>query len=321
MVRTMLCAGVVSAALLFPACAGAQTYPAKALRLIIPFGPGGTNDILGRLVALRLGEALGQQVIADNRGGAGGSIGMDLAAKSPPDGYTIAIGHVGTLAVNKTLYRKLAYDPVKSFEHITLIAKLPNLMAVNPTVPAKTVKELIALAKSRPGKLTYGSGGTGGAGHLATEYFKLLTKSDMVHVPYRSTGLAVIDCVAGQTDLVFAGVPAIVPHTRAGKLRAMGMSGLTRLSILPDIPTIAETVPGYEATQWYGIVAPASTPKPILNALHAGLVKAVNHPAFREALANDGADPVTTTPEEFAAYVRKEIARWAPVIQKAGLVQ
>jgi tripartite-type tricarboxylate transporter receptor subunit TctC len=307
--------------LLTPAVAGAQAYPAKPLRLIIPFGPGGTNDILGRLVALRLGEALGQQIIPDNRGGAGGSIGMEVAAKSPPDGYTIAIGHIGTLAVNKTLYSRLGYDPVKSFDHITMISKLPNLMAVNPTVPAKSVKEYIALAKARPGKLTYGSGGTGGAGHLATEYLKLMTKTEMVHVPYRSTGLAVIDTVAGQTDMVFAGVPAIVPHTRTGRLRALGLSGTVRLKILPDVPTVAEAVPGYEATQWYGIVAPAGTPKPVLNTLHAGLVKVVNHPAFRESLAADGAEPITTTPEEFTAFIRKEIPRWAPVIQKAGLVQ
>lgn len=318
--RKLLCS-VIAAALLTPAVAGAQAYPAKPLRLIIPFGPGGTNDILGRLVALRLGEALGQQIIPDNRGGAGGSIGMEVAAKSPPDGYTIAIGHIGTLAVNKTLYSRLGYDPVKSFDHITMISKLPNLMAVNPTVPAKSVKEYIALAKARPGKLTYGSGGTGGAGHLATEYLKLMTKTEMVHVPYRSTGLAVIDTVAGQTDMVFAGVPAIVPHTRTGRLRALGLSGTVRLKILPDVPTVAEAVPGYEATQWYGIVAPAGTPKPVLNTLHAGLVKVVNHPAFRESLAADGAEPITTTPEEFAAFIRKEIPRWAPVIQKAGLVQ
>ena len=318
--RKLLCS-VIAAALLTPAVAGAQAYPAKPLRLIIPFGPGGTNDILGRLVALRLGEALGQQIIPDNRGGAGGSIGMEVAAKSPPDGYTIAIGHIGTLAVNKTLYSRLGYDPVKSFDHITMISKLPNLMAVNPTVPAKSVKEYIALAKARPGKLTYGSGGTGGAGHLATEYLKLMTKTEMVHVPYRSTGLAVIDTVAGQTDMVFAGVPAIVPHTRTGRLRALGLSGTVRLKILPDVPTVAEAVPGYEATQWYGIVAPAGTPKPVLNTLHAGLVKVVNHPAFRESLAADGAEPITTTPEEFTAFIRKEIPRWAPVIQKAGLVQ
>ena len=318
--RKLFCS-VIAAAFLAPAVAGAQAYPAKPLRLIIPFGPGGTNDILGRLVALRLGEALGQQIIPDNRGGAGGSIGMEVAAKSPPDGYTIAIGHIGTLAVNKTLYSRLGYDPVKSFDHITMISKLPNLMAVNPTVPAKSVKEYIALAKARPGKLTYGSGGTGGAGHLATEYLKLMTKTEMVHVPYRSTGLAVIDTVAGQTDMVFAGVPAIVPHTRTGRLRALGLSGTVRLKILPDVPTVAEGVPGYEATQWYGIVAPAGTPKPVLNTLHAGLVKVVNHPAFRESLAADGAEPVTTSPEEFTAFIRKEISRWAPVIQKAGLVQ
>ena len=247
---------------------------------------------------------------------------MEVAAKSAPDGYTIVIGHIGTLAVNPTLYSKLAYNPVKDFDPITLIAKLPNLMAVNPTVPAKTVAQLIALAKSNPGKLSYGSGGVGGAGHLATEYFRLLTKIDIVHVPYRGTGLAVIDVISGQLDMVMAGVPAIVPHTRTGKLRALGVSSLTRLSILPDIPTIAESgAPGYDATQWYGILTPAGTPKAILASLHAGLEKALATPSLRERFAADGAEPFTTTSEEFAAYMKREIARWAPVIRKAGLVQ
>jgi tripartite-type tricarboxylate transporter receptor subunit TctC len=312
----------MAALFLFSACAGAQAYPARPLRLIIPFAPGGTNDIIGRLVAQKLGDAIGQQVIPDNRGGAGGSIGMELASKAAPDGYTIVIGHIGTLAVNPTLYSKLAYNPVRDFDPITLIAKLPNLMAVNPTVPAKTVAQFIALAKSRPGKLTYGSGGVGGAGHLATEYFRLLTKIDLVHVPYRGTGLAVIDVISGQLDMVMAGVPAIVPHTRTGKLRALGVSSLTRLSILPNIPTIAESgAPGYDATQWYGILTPAGTPKAILASLHAGLEKALASPSLRERFVADGAEPVTTTPEEFTAFMKREIARWAPVIRKAGLVQ
>ena len=319
MVRTTFFGCAMTAALVFSSCAGAQTYPARSLRLIIPFAPGGTNDILGRLVSQKLGEAIGQQVIPDNRGGAGGSIGMEVAAKSPPDGYTIVIGHIGTLAVNPTLYSKLAYDPLKSFDPITLIAKLPNLMAVNPTVPAKTVAAFIALAKARPGKLTYGSGGTGGAGHLATEYFKLLTKTSMVHVPYRGTGLAVIDVVSGQLDMVMAGVPAIVPHTRTGKLRALGLSGSTRLAILPDIPTIAESgAPGYEATQWYGILAPAGTPKAALNVLHAGLAKALATPALKESLARDGAEPVITTPEEFTAYMKSELKKWGEVVKRSG---
>lgn len=320
--RTTLSGCAMAALFLFSACAGAQAYPARPLRLIIPFAPGGTNDIIGRLVAQKLGDAIGQQVIPDNRGGAGGSIGMELASKAAPDGYTIVIGHIGTLAVNPTLYSKLAYNPVRDFDPITLIAKLPNLMAVNPTVPAKTVAQFIALAKSRPGKLTYGSGGVGGAGHLATEYFRLLTKIDLVHVPYRGTGLAVIDVISGQLDMVMAGVPAIVPHTRTGKLRALGVSSLTRLSILPNIPTIAESgAPGYDATQWYGILTPAGTPKAILASLHAGLEKALASPSLRERFVADGAEPVTTTPEEFTAFMKREIARWAPVIRKAGLVQ
>jgi tripartite-type tricarboxylate transporter receptor subunit TctC len=320
--RTTLSGCAMAALFLFSACAQAQAYPTRPIRLIIPFAPGGTNDIIGRLVAQKLGEAIGQQVVPDNRGGAGGSIGMEVAAKSAPDGYTIVIGHIGTLAVNPTLYSKLAYNPVKDFDPITLIAKLPNLMAVNPTVPAKTVAQLVALAKSNPGKLSYGSGGVGGAGHLATEYFRLLTKINIVHVPYRGTGLAVIDVISGQLDMVMAGVPAIVPHTRTGKLRALGVSSLTRLSILPDIPTIAESgAPGYDATQWYGILTPAGTPKAILASLHAGLEKALATPSLRERFAADGAEPFTTTSEEFAAYMKREIARWAPVIRKAGLVQ
>jgi len=320
--RTTLSGCAMAALFLFSACAQAQAYPTRPIRLIIPFAPGGTNDIIGRLVAQKLGEAIGQQVVPDNRGGAGGSIGMEVAAKSAPDGYTIVIGHIGTLAVNPTLYSNLAYNPVKDFDPITLIAKLPNLMAVNPTVPAKTVAQLIALAKSNPGRLSYGSGGVGGAGHLATEYFRLLTKIDIVHVPYRGTGLAVIDVISGQLDMVMAGVPAIVPHTRTGKLRALGVSSLTRLSILPDIPTIAESgAPGYDATQWYGILTPAGTPKAILASLHAGLEKALATPSLRERFAADGAEPFTTTSEEFAAYMKREIARWAPVIRKAGLVQ
>jgi len=320
--RTTLSGWVMAALFLFSAYAGAQAYPTKPIRLIIPFAPGGTNDIVGRLVAQKLGEVIGQQVIPDNRGGAGGSIGMEVASKAAPDGYTIVIGHIGTLAVNPTLYSKLAYDPVKDFDPITLVSKLPNLMAVNPTVPAKTVAQFIVLAKSRPGKLSYGSGGTGGAGHLATEYFRLLTQIDVVHVPYRGTGLAVIDVISGQLDMVMAGVPAIVPHTRTGKLRALGVSGSTRLSILPNIPTIAESgAPGYEATQWYGILTPAGTPKAVLISLHAGLEKALASPSLRERFAADGAEPFITTPDEFTAFMKREIARWAPVIRKAGLVQ
>jgi tripartite-type tricarboxylate transporter receptor subunit TctC len=312
----------ILAMLLLPTFVAAQTYPARNIRLVIPFAPGGTNDIVGRIIAQKLGEVFGQQVIPDNRGGAGGTIGMEATAKAPPDGYTIVIGHIGTLAVNPTLYTRLPYDPVRDFDPVSLVSKLPNLMAINPTVPAKTVAQFITIAKAQPGKLSYGSGGTGGAGHLATEYFKLLTHTAMVHVPYRGTGLAVIDVVSGQLDMVLAGVPAIVPHTRTGKLRALGVSGLARIAILPDIPTIAESgAPGYDATQWYGILLPAGAPRAVVAALHAALAKALAAPAVKERFAADGAEPFMTTPEEFGAFIKREIARWAPVVRKAGLVQ
>jgi tripartite-type tricarboxylate transporter receptor subunit TctC len=304
------------------AAVNAQTpdYPSRAVRLVIPFAPGGSNDILGRLIAQRLTETLGQQVVPDNRGGAGGTIGAELAAKSAPDGYTLVIGHIGTLAVNPTLYRKLPYDPLRDFQPISLIAKVPNIMVVHPNVPAKSVKELVALAKAHPGALVYGSGGNGGAGHLATEYFRLMAKIQLVHVPYKGTGPAIVDLLAGQTQLVFAGVPGISGQVRAGKLRALGVSTTKRLAVFPDVPTIAEAgVPGYEATQWYGVLAPAGTAKPIVARLNQDIHKALQTREMQERLAADGAEPLPSTPEEFSAFIKAEIARWAPVIKAAQI--
>ena len=305
----------------FPASpAQAQEYPARSVRLIIPFAPGGSNDILGRLIAARLTETLGQQVVPDNRPGAGGSIGAEVAAKSPPDGYTIVIGHIGTLAVNPTLYRKLAYNPVSDFQPISLLAKVPNIMVVHPSVPAKSVKELIALARAQPGALVYGSGGNGGAGHLATEYFKLMAKVVITHVPYKGTGPAIVDLLSGQTQLVFAGVPGISAQVRAGRLRALGVSTTRRLAVFPDVPTIAEAgVPGYEATQWYGVLAPAGTPRPVVERLNREIVGVLKTKQMQDRLAADGSEPYASTPEEFAAYIKSEIARWAPVIKAAGI--
>jgi tripartite-type tricarboxylate transporter receptor subunit TctC len=300
--------------------AAGQDYPQKPIRLIIPFAPGGSNDIIGRLLAARLTETLGQQVIPDNRAGAGGSIGAEVAAKSPPDGYTLVIGHIGTLSVNPTLYKKLAYNPVTDFAPISTIAKVANIMVVHPSLPAKSVQELIALAKRRPGTLAYGSGGTGGAGHLATEYFKLMAKIDVTHVPYKGTGPALVDLIAGQTQLVFAGAPGIVAHMKSGRLRALGVSTAGRLAVFPDLPTIAEAgVPGYEATQWYGLLAPAGTPAPIVDKLSREIVSWVQTKPLQERLVADGAVPFTTRPEEFLAFIKSEIARWAPVIQSAHI--
>jgi tripartite-type tricarboxylate transporter receptor subunit TctC len=300
--------------------AAAQDYPVKSVRLVIPFAPGGSNDILGRLIAARLGETLGQQVVADNRPGAGGSIGAELAAKAAPDGYTLVIGHIGTLAVNPTLYRKLGYNPVTDFQPISLIAKVPNIMVVHPSLPVKSVKDLIALAKGKPGALVYGSGGSGGAGHLATEYFKLMAKIELVHVPYKGTGPALIDLLAGQTQLVFAGVPGIVTHVRSGRLRPLGVSTVSRLAVFPDVPTIAEAgVPGYEATQWYGILAPAGTPRTVVDKLNREIVTGLKSKQLHERLVADGSEPFSSTPEEFASFIKMEIARWAPVIKTAGI--
>ena len=300
--------------------APAQEYPAKSVRLVIPFAPGGSNDILGRLIAARLSETLGQQVVPDNRPGAGGSIGAELAAKAAPDGYTLLIGHIGTLAVNPTLYRKLGYNPTTDFQPVSLIAKVPNIMVVHPSLPVRSVKDLIALARAKPGALVYGSGGSGGAGHLATEYFRLMAKIDLVHVPYKGTGPALIDLLAGQTQLVFAGVPGIGGHVRAGKLRPLGVSTATRLAVFPDLPTIAEAgVPGYEATQWYGILAPAGTPRPIVERLNREIASGLKAKQVHDRLIADGSEPFGSTPEEFSAFIKMEITRWAPVIKAAGI--
>jgi tripartite-type tricarboxylate transporter receptor subunit TctC len=297
----------------------AQQYPDRAIRLIIPFAPAGTNDIIGRVVAQKASELLGQPIVADNRAGAGGTIGSTLAARSQPDGYTLLLGHIGTLAVNPTLYRKPGYDPLTDFTPITLVAKLPNLMAVFPKLPSKTVQEFVALAKAKKGGLSYGSGGVGGAAHLATEYFKQQTGIDIVHVAYRGTGLAVVDVISGQLAMTMAGIPAIIPHVRNGNLRAMAVTGAQRSRMLPDLPTVAESgVPGFEATQWYGIVTPAGAPKTVLSTLHGAIVKAVQSPEVSERFAADGAEPFTNSPQEFRAYIKAEIDRWAPIVRAIG---
>jgi tripartite-type tricarboxylate transporter receptor subunit TctC len=318
-VRTR-CACAIGAALgIAPLGSFAQQYPDRAIRLIIPFAPAGTNDIIGRVVAQKASEILGQTIVADNRAGAGGTIGSTLAARAQPDGYTLLLGHIGTLAVNPTLYRKPGYDPLKDFAPITLVAKLPNLMAVHPKLPAKTVAEFIALAKAKKGGLSYGSGGVGGAAHLATEYFRQQTGIDIVHVAYRGTGLAVIDVISGQLAMTMAGIPAIIPHVRNGNLRAIAVTGDRRFKLLPDVPTVAESgVPGFEATQWYGIVTQTGTPKAVVSTLHSAIVKAVQSPEVSDRLAADGAEPFTNTPEQFRAFIKAEIDRWAPIVREIG---
>jgi len=297
----------------------AANYPAKPIRFIAPFPPGGSTDLLARLVAQKLSETLGQQVVVENRGGAAGTIGVELAARSAPDGYTIVMGHVGTFGVNPTLYPKLPYDAIRDFAPITVLAFVPNGMAVHPSLPVKTARDFVAMAKARPGQLFYGSGGNGSAAHLAVEYFRLLAKIDIVHVPYKGTGPAIIDLISGQISMMITGMTALMPHIKSGRLKPLGVATAKRLAILPDMPTIAESgVPGYDANQWYGVLAPAATPRDIVMKLHGEIVKILGRPDVRERLAADGAEPVANTPEQFAAHIKSEIARWAPVIKASG---
>ena len=297
----------------------AATFPAKPVRFIAPFPPGGSTDLLARLVAIKLTEAWGQQVTVENRGGAGGTIGVELAARAAPDGYTIVMGHVGTFGFNPTLYPKLPYDAIRDFAPITVLATVPNGMAVHPSLPVKTARDFVALAKAKPGELLYASGGSGSASHLAGEYFKLLTKIDMVHVPYKGTGPAMISMISGQTTMTITGMVALMPHVKSNRLKLLGVATMKRLSIMPDIPTINESgVPGYDANQWYGVLTQAAVPRDIIAKLHADIVKVLARPDIKERLAADGAEPVANTPEQFAAHIKAEIARWAPVVKASG---
>jgi tripartite-type tricarboxylate transporter receptor subunit TctC len=299
--------------------AHAQTYPSRPIRFVIPFAPAGANDIIGRMVGNKLGEVLGQQMIMDNRGGAGGSIGVDIAAKAPADGYTLLLGNIATLAVNPTLYPKLTYDPIKDLQPISLAAKSPQILVVHPALPVKTVKELIALAQAKPGALVYGSGGNGSGAHLTAEYFKLLTKTQLVHIPYKGLGPAYVDLIAGQVPVVFGGVTGVAPHIRSGRVRALGVTGAQRVSAFPGIPTIAEAgVPGYDVTLWYGVLAPAGIAAATVSRLHAALTSALQSPDLRQRLINDGAQPEASTPDAFRAFIKSEIERWAPIIRASG---
>ena len=315
----LVLAAAVSGVAALPARAAETTFPAKPVRLIVPFTPGGSTDILARAIGQKLTEAWGQSVVIDNRPGAGGIIGMEAAAKAAPDGYTLVMGHIGTLAANPALYKGLPYDPVKDFAPVTLIAMVPNVLVVGPAVTSKSVAELVALAKSKPGKLDYGSGGNGSAAHLATEYFKLKAGIDVQHVPYKGTAPALSDLLGGQIAFMITGLPPALPQVKAGKLRILGVASAQRLKQFPDIPTIAESgVPGYEATQWYGILAPAATPKDLVAPLNRDVVRALRDPSVAEKLASEGADPVGDSPEQFGSFIRSEIELWGKVIRATG---
>ena len=297
-----------------------QAYPNRNITFIVPFTPGGSTDILARLLGQKFTESMGQAVIIENRPGAGGGIGSAALAKATPDGYTIGMGHIGTLAVNPSLYPKLQYDPIKSFAHISMLAKVHNMLAVHPSVPASNVRELIAYAKQNPGKLNYGSGGMGSAAHIATAAFSVAAGIELTHVPYRGTSPAVADLLSGQIQMMMTGAPTLLQHVRAGKLRALGVASSTRLPSARDIPTIAEAgLPGFEAVQWYGCMAPAGTPDAIIDKLNVEVRKAMTDTKILAALEKDGAEPWVMSPQEFRAHISSEIVRWAKVVDAAKI--
>ncbi len=313
-----LAAGLAAAFLAQPALA--QSYPVKPIRLIVPFAAGGGNDNVARLVGKRLGETLGQPVIVDNRPGAGGVVGAELAAKSAPDGYTLFLGGVGSHAINPGLIKNLPYDPVKDFAPVELLAQAPLVLVVHSSVPARDIAELIAYARQNPGKLNFASNGNGSSSQLAAVMFESMAGIDMVHVPYKGLSPALTDLLSGQVQLMFSSVVAILPHIKAGKLRGLAVTGTKRLALLPGLPTIAESgFPGYEASSWYGILAPAGTPRDIVARLNAELSKALEQPEVRSSLLAEGAEPVGGTPEQFAAHIRAEKERLGKVIRDAKI--
>jgi len=311
---------LVLALLSWPAAAPAQdAYPSKPVRLILPFPPGGGTDILGRLVAERLATRLGQPVVTDNRGGAGGNLGAEAAARAAPDGYTLLFAAT-TLAISPSLYAKLNYDPFKDLAPVSLIATVPNVMITHPSVPVRTLQEFIALAKAKPGEMNFGSGGNGTSNHLGGELFNMVAGVKLVHVPYKGVNLAMNDAMAGNVQLVLIGITAAAPQIKAGRLRALAVLAPQRSAALPGVPTAAEAgLPELDVTTWYGLLAPAGTPRPVIARLNAEIARIMHAPDLQERLASMAAEPRTSTPEEFGAYIRQEAARWGEVVRKAGL--
>jgi len=302
------------------ASAWAQSYPSKPIRLVVPYPPGGPLDIMARAIGQKLTEAWHQPVVVDNRAGAGGNIGADLVAKSPADGYTLLMGAVATHAINPTLYAKIPYDPVKDFAPVALVAQVPNILVVNPAVPAKSVKELVELARAKPGYLNFGSGSTGSTGHLAGELFKTMAGVQMVHIPYKGGAPAMADLLAGQVQLMFDNLANALPNVRAGRLRALAVTTLARSPAMPDLPTMAESgLPGFDLTTWFGLMVPAGTPPEIVVKLNAEIVRALNAKDMRERLEKMGAEPpANNTPEHFAAFIRAEAGKYAKVVKDSG---
>jgi tripartite-type tricarboxylate transporter receptor subunit TctC len=307
------------AIVLMSGTASGQSYPSRPIRLIVPSLPGGGTDISARLIAPRLSETLGQQVVVENRAGAASIVGSEIVARAAPDGYTLLMG-IATITINPSMHRKLPYDAERDFVPVSQVAIVPNVLVVHPSVPAKTVKDLIALARVRPGEITYASAGVGSNLHLSMELFLHMAGIKMVHVPYKGSGGAFVDLLSGQVSTMITTALSVAPHLRSRRLRGLGLTSAKRSPALPDIPTIAEVaLPGYEAVQWYGVFATGGTPREIVSKLNAAVVRAVRDPAVKDRFAADGAEAVGNAPEEFAAIVHADIAKWAKLIKDAGI--
>jgi len=298
--------------------AAAQAYPTRPIRLVVPYAAGGPVDIVGRVVGQKLTEAYGQQCIIDDRAGGGGNIGMEIVARAAPDGYTLLMGANGVIAINPALYKTMPVDTEKDFAPVALVASSAMILVVHPALPAGSVKELIALAKSRPGAINYASSGSGSTAHLSSELFKSMAKVDLTHIPYKGAGPALTDLVAGQVQTMITGVSSTLPYVKSGKLKALAVSSEKRLALLPEMPTVAETLPGYEVVTWYGLFAPATTPRPIVDGLNATLARVFATPDAHARLSALGADAQSSTPQQFAQAIKREKAKWAKIVKESG---
>ncbi|MBM3357080.1 MAG: tripartite tricarboxylate transporter substrate binding protein [Betaproteobacteria bacterium] len=314
------CTLVLCCAVLPLTGAHAQAYPTKPIRVLVPFSPGGTSDIIGRTLGQKLSEAWGQPVIMDNRAGVAGSLGAGIAAKSPADGYTLLVGNVGPIAVNNQIYKAVEYDSIRDFTPITLAVTAPQIVVVHPSVPAKTFKELNALVKKHSGKINYGSSGPGSISMLSAELYKRMTKTDMLHVPFKASALITIALMAGEIDVVFSDMAVVLPHVKAGRLRALAVTGPKPTPLVPDLPTVSESgVPGFVMTSWWGIFGPAGLPQPIVTRLNTELVRILKLPEIQKTFATLGVDAANSTPEELAALVKSEVPRYAKLIAEIGI--
>ena len=299
--------------------AAPSTYPVKSVRFIVPYTPGSSGDIFARAIAQKMSEGWSQQVIVDNRGGSGGMMGSEMAAKAPSDGHTLMLGGTSNMAINPALYARLPYDPVRDFAPVTLVASSPYVMIVNPSLPARTVPEFIALARARPGQLNYASTGSGSAVHLTAELFASMAGVKLVHIPYKNQASRIVDVMAGEVQMMFAGMVLVQPHMKTGKVRALGMSGAKRSPLMPDLPTIAESgIKGFESTGWFGVFVPAGTPRGIVAQLNAEIVRALKLPEVSERFAREGADLFGNSPEQFAVFLKSETTKWSKAVKTSG---